>query len=614
MGKDCFAYRERIENKVGKKYYLVDQLPIDGYAIAVERVAQAMALETEYTSAPLSKLELAELDDDFPSLVYVPYATRNYCAYKYPDLEDFDALLEAAWDAARRYGAMRSDGNGSVVFPLPLPMTCYKSHPAEVTVSPSRRSDSELPWYAPHLGYRTPASAEAESVFAFGEECDDAVPIYADADLLCSYEDDGSPLECGKSHGELSFMTEDKTLREYAYLGHIDNTISKLIAMIGRGKWGDDPQRLLGYLASTFCEAQKQDKVAESSRLGIAVFNTGLVSQFSDAEVFMVFTPNWVLGRQDWAFASFALVGEGRYGKMLVELAASGDLPSAPLMPALSFNDSPVHVDYWHLLKRLFRLPMGFVHEALLGDERGLDLLAESMVDGKDSMDQMAFSPLISYVSTHADAYAALRQRLEDAVDASIERCRADHALVATGYNPSHGNAVLLIPLWIDGELPAASLLATPVSGGWQVHTVLTLEQASATAYVVGDGAGAWLNQADQAGARAAHEDALAWAEQRIVAGEQELRSNMEPVSTPEQVGTAEASAPTPEGSSGGSQRSVEDAGEEASRHPFAAEDGCRRAAAMRRRGLMRRVVDLLVGTPEERMAARRHSEKMCSS
>ncbi len=608
----------------GRKYRLVAEMGSDAYARAAERVADIMARTDEYSQAPAEGWQVFELSGAFSDVVKLPRGTRERLAAAYPGIEDLDALLEASWGAALRHRALRRDDEGSLAFPLPLPMTSYAGHPAEVVVAPSRYRDAALAWYAPYCSYRRPGSA-AQPVFAFGASVRGAVPVSATDDearrILCAQRN----VDCAKAAGGAgntvipaytpASYVEKRALLDYAWLGNEAETLGKLARMAAPEDWDDGCDGELGvlrnYLFGTFAAAQRQGLVLERPQDDFAAFNTGLSTRFGSSVV-MCFRVNRVLGRQEWAFAFFAEPGVGRAGKRLLEVAGS-ELPAAPTLPKARFGGEAVYADYRHLAMRLFRLPARWVREALDGCDEALDLLASALAEPGLGDGEKRFEKLSAYVLGHEDAATLLRERLGRAVAASQERWSADPSLAAANYNPERGTASVLLPLWFSGdEEPDAALIASPVEGGcWQGHTVVTLRQAYRTARISGSHRTPWLARAaESAETRRAREDEeRRWAEVRLAqrAAERAAReaaareAEVQEEAACEKIAACEQVPPA-------SPAPLEPAG--ARREERAPKAG---AAGLEARGFLGRLAAILIGTPTERReralsAARYHT------
>lgn len=530
----------------GKRYRLVGDLEPAAYARAAERVAAIMARTPEYAEAPAERWKVFELTGSFFDVVKLPFGTRDRIASAYPSVEDWDALIQAAWDAALKHRALRRDGEGAVIFPLPLPMTSYAGHPAELVVAPSRYRDAGQTWYAPFCAYRKPRVAAAEPVFAFGAGAREALPVYAtdeevhrraraeEAAMRAEASVAGVTGEAGIAPYAPARYVEKRALLDYAWLGNEAETLGKLARMAEPERWDDGSDGPLGvlrnYLFGVFSAAQRQGLVLERPQDDFAAFNTGLTTPFA-SPVYMCFRVNRSLGRQEWAFSFFAEPGVGRAGKRLLEAAGSA-LPAAPALPAVAYGGEAVHVDYRHLAMRLFRLPGSFARAALEGDDGAIDLLAQAFAATDPAERAQRFEALSAHVLEHRACAERLRRHLARAVEASAERWHADPDLAAANYNPERDTASVLLPLWLTGgDDPDAALIAAPVGEGcWQGHTVVTLRQAYRTARIAGSQGTPWLAQAAQAAAaREAQADQdRAWAEAWLARRAAERRAQEE--------------------------------------------------------------------------------------
>ena len=285
----------------GKRYRLVGDLEPAAYARAAERVAAIMARTPEYAEAPAERWKVFELTGSFFDVVKLPFGTRDRIASAYPSVEDWDALIQAAWDAALKHRALRRDGEGAVIFPLPLPMTSYAGHPAELVVAPSRYRDAGQTWYAPFCAYRKPRAAAAEPVFAFGAGAREALPVYAtdeevhrraraeEAAMRAEASVAGVTGEAGIAPYAQARYVEKRALLDYAWLGNEAETLGKLARMAEPERWDDGSDGPLGvlrnYLFGVFSAAQRQGLVLERPQDDFAAFNTGLTTPFCVAGV-----------------------------------------------------------------------------------------------------------------------------------------------------------------------------------------------------------------------------------------------------------------------------------------------------------------------------------------
>ena len=86
-------------------------------AATPQSIARSMAASDKYRTAPIDDATRDELQPDFASFVFVPYASADILRANVPPTTDVHALLAESWEAAYEAGALRAF-ESKVTFPV----------------------------------------------------------------------------------------------------------------------------------------------------------------------------------------------------------------------------------------------------------------------------------------------------------------------------------------------------------------------------------------------------------------------------------------------------------------------------------------------------------------
>lgn len=468
---------------------LSDSLSVKECADAATSVARRAARSEEYRTHPIPEELLAELPVSWEGGVRLLAQTRDVLLRNYPNLEDVDAVLRHAWAAAYQADAFRAGDHDSILLPLPLPRRDDPLAPVELAVKVARNqgeggSEGALSLYAPFVRYRGERPASRSSAGApgepdgagssgegtgVGEKGDVALPVRA-------------PLETCPSH---------RALLTYAYVPSMELMTQECADMASAEDWGAglapwSRSAMESYICVTFARAQEQGRVVVSESGSFSALNTGLKTPFG-TDLFLCFEAQSSAYRRHWRLLGPAEAGSGHLGKELVHHFGA-NFPQPPTYGdggAISWK-IPVFVDYRHIImKRLSRLPLAFLYRALSSDAVAFRMVCEAAdASSRDERDRR-FERLQGHVASTPSLVTSIRRKLDEAVEVSLGRVRDDDGLVAGAYNPAKGECFLL-PAWLAGaEHPDVAMVASLDKGAAQVHTVIGLDAARASARVV---------------------------------------------------------------------------------------------------------------------------------
>ena len=293
-------------------------------------------------------------------------------------------------------------------------------------------------------------------------------------------------------------------LKDWAYLGNINDMLTKLVEMdlLDGDKWVY-PNGLPNYpnypilfnlLQCTFCRLQYQEKVAYSIDGRHAAFNTGLVNK-KYMSIVALFSKNDEGFKSQWIFKDFIIPGQ-RGGKILnqkfkgeVEPASFYDDPSE-LIYNLKLG-SPM-IDYEHILvQRVYRLPEKFL-EQIFPPTIDVHSCFESVGEER----RQRFEALAEYLSTHDSVYRNMKNRFDDAVEIAMKRTCWNYKTAVPMYYPRFNSIGLLLPLALadEAKIDIALIVNRTPADKYEGVSVLSLDQAYTDARVIARPNSEWLN------------------------------------------------------------------------------------------------------------------------
>lgn len=293
-------------------------------------------------------------------------------------------------------------------------------------------------------------------------------------------------------------------LKDWAYLGNINDMLTKLVEMdlLDGDKWVY-PNGLPNYpnypilfnlLQCTFCRLQYQGKVAYSIDGRHAAFNTGLVNK-KYMSVVALFCKNDEGFKSQWIFKDFIIPGQ-RKGKILnqkfkgeIEPASFYDDPSE-LIYNLKLG-SPM-IDYEHILaQRVYRLPEKFLEQIF---PPTIDVYSCFESIGEER--RQRFEALAEYLRTHDSVYRNMKNRFDEAVEIAMKRTCWNYKTAVPMYYPRFNSIGLLLPLALadEAKIDIALIVNRTPADKYEGVSVLSLDQAYTDARVIARPNSEWLN------------------------------------------------------------------------------------------------------------------------
>lgn len=293
-------------------------------------------------------------------------------------------------------------------------------------------------------------------------------------------------------------------LKDWAYLGNINDMLTKLVEMdlLDGDKWVY-PNGLPNYpnypilfnmLQCTFCRLQHQGKVAYSIDGRLAAFNTGLVNK-KYMSVVALFCKNNEGYKSQWSFKDFIIPGQ-REGKILnqkfkgeIEPASFYDDPSELIYNLKLGNPK---IDYEHILaQRVYRLPEKFL-EQIFPSTIDVHSCFESIGEER----RQRFEALAEYLRTHDSVYRNMKNRFDDAVEIAMKRTCWNYKTAVPMYYPRFNSIGLLLPLALadEAKIDIALIVNRTPADKYEGVSVLSLDQAYTDARVIARPNSEWLN------------------------------------------------------------------------------------------------------------------------
>ncbi len=124
-------------------------------AATPQSIARSMAASDKYRTAPIDDATRDELQPDFESFVFVPYASADILRANVPPATDVHALLAESWEAAYEAGALRAF-ESKVTFPVAA-MRADGKTPIEASIQRVWRDNPEhKPWFLCYIDTKVP--------------------------------------------------------------------------------------------------------------------------------------------------------------------------------------------------------------------------------------------------------------------------------------------------------------------------------------------------------------------------------------------------------------------------------------------------------------------------
>lgn len=438
-------------------------------AAAPESSATATAMATlrytsDYQNAPLSEFytrQLSAYDQPFSQFVHLGQKNRQMIAGAAPIGTDVDELLDRDWATAFSARTVR-EYEGKVIFPISV-MRADGTTPIEVSIKPST--------------YNGPAGAEGIKPWCVCYVNDYCKPKpkasrALDSWALVSWQD----------------MLEDLAALALPELWDFESTAQ-----------GSTPRYFIlrNYLAYTFYRLQQEDKVAENPDMGLAAFNTGLVTATYEP-IFACFQPTE--GEQAWRFAGFCRAGERGLGKDLVR--AFDPLPARAgyftRKEDLLYDASrKPQLDYDHIMiDNIDRLPLAFLRNELHYSVDAMELLDDLEAETDVTAREELYDELRDLIEGDARMRNRLNNRLDDAVDLALKRTDWNYKTAIPAFYPERDIMSLLLPLDIteDDHSDIALVVELTESGAYLGQTILTMRMAYLNARLVCRPDSDWLS------------------------------------------------------------------------------------------------------------------------
>lgn len=302
---------------------------------------------------------------------------------------------------------------------------------------------------------------------------------------------------------EASAVDPGHAFEAFAYLKNWSTYLAELSSKVMPEIWsfvdGRENSILCLYLKYTFYRLQRENKIAIAKDGSFAAFNTGLVDcKYND--VYACFVPNDASDSEtDWKAAGFCTAAAKGIGKTLVE--KFNPLPSAATY-FKTFRDiyfdasQPVLVDYEHIIiDNLERLPLDFLCSCAMGVDEVQRLTAQLKSSRDVARKKQAYAELRGLILKSDQLFLRVQNQLEAAVATSVHHAEHDYHVVVPSYSPRANKTMLLLPLHLThSEQPDVTLVVEPtLSGNYQGHTVLTLQQAYVDARLICKLSSSWL-------------------------------------------------------------------------------------------------------------------------
>ena len=442
--------------------------------------APRRAPEPSPVDAPKApRIPLQGLPQDFGSEVSCKDALLRALYQLLPYDVDPMAVLDEDWRMARSTGSL-SGSRMRVTFPLRY--LHEDGTPITATLRKSTKNAFGKQWT---LSLVDGDDGTGETHLSVGIEGLPAADEGAWSDLSPAVDTTASPI---------------RALAQDVVIGTWDAFLGALAALAAPERWnypGEGVGRqsrygiLREYIATTYPQARRQGRIAQSTDGSFATFHTGLATALGD-DIYACLTK-----RTDdipWQFIGFATAGSGELGARLAGTIAQLPAPASYLS---SLDDVVVSSDRMAILdtdailgRQLGRLPRAFLSERLDGNHEANAILSKS-----DALTREDLQGLARAIKGDASAYRRLRRALNDTVAQAMRATRASYRLAAPVFDPTDGRTKLLVPLCLveDGEADCALVLDLQPSGAYRAAAILPLARAYACARVVSREQPAWL-------------------------------------------------------------------------------------------------------------------------
>lgn len=317
--------------------------------------------------------------------------------------------------------------------------------------------------------------------------------------------DNSTANEKGNQLSDTWLKNPSQLLMNWAFMGYIPTTFSKLKRMALEEDWGTieggDGKKyypkndkgeeyfpiLYNYLIYTFYKLYRDKNIFYSKNGNYAVFNTGLVdSRYK--QIYALFGKNRDKNRNvDWYLIDFCIEGEELAGKTLV--AQFEKMPPVvhyfKQVTDLLYDTGigkPV-LDYQHIIvERIDRLPADFVNA---NAPRGFEIQDTRCMSGDDRKEY--YNNLRQAIQNDPEAYRQMTDRIDSALSVSIARVKWNFKSAIPMYYPKKNKMCLFLPLCLvkDNKVDIALVVEKTPSGRYQGATIYKLGWAYKCARLV---------------------------------------------------------------------------------------------------------------------------------
>lgn len=276
--------------------------------------------------------------------------------------------------------------------------------------------------------------------------------------------------------------------------------LKEILKLAGNEKWSfaekeDSLEILENYINYTFYKAQNDGNLYINGEKAFAAFNTGLVDSSNDY-IYICFRKSDE-NVTEWRYWDVCTSSSGYCQRYLVSYC--NPLPKPvnyfkELKDVFFDPEKPYFINFEHIIyERLHRLPLSLIKSALEFDSKALNLLTCIEKAGDNSED--SYTPLKELIKSSRKHYGAIKAKLDSAICKAIKNVYGNYRLAIPGYFPCSNSTSLLIPLELNENSSATSVIAVQAtdSGNYLVRTVLNPHQAYLDARLIGKIESCWL-------------------------------------------------------------------------------------------------------------------------
>lgn len=300
-----------------------------------------------------------------------------------------------------------------------------------------------------------------------------------------------------------------KLIEQFAFLGW-PSFLSRLAEKALPESWDFEKSTrkeydiLKKYITYTFYRLTLEDKICISSDNEFAAFNTGLVDEHYN-DICACFERNKAEDTTNvrWIFKEFATAGYREYGKRLTKYFNPLPQPAQYFQRKedLLFDlDKSLLCDFDHIIiDNIHRLPLNFLCSQLYDCADAREPLR--VLQEEPARREAAYQQLRELLDDGSKWCNRLTNRLKEAIDLAKKQIRWNFKIAIPSYFPTGNSMSLMIPLCLENELQADTVLVVELtpSGNYQGQTILTLQQAYIDARLLCRPNSEWLTTANLA-------------------------------------------------------------------------------------------------------------------